>query len=309
MSNNLDRSIGALVGLAVGDALGTTLEFHQRDTYELLTDIVGGGPFQLNAGEWTDDTSMALCLGHSLLARYGFDAKDQLTRYCNWMNYGYMSSTGKCFDIGTTTKIALRDFLQHGTLINNHHFLDSGNGSLMRLAPITIFYNTKEMYSEDFVELLKYSELSSSTTHAHQIPVQSCVAFSIMLNRAIHGYDKVDIIDIDEPEKFGIFDENVKSTISLGNILSKTRNTIKSTGYVIDSLEAALWCFITTDSFKEAVLLAANLGDDADTVAAITGQIAGAYYGINEIPTEWVNIITDSKEIITLAENLYNWRN
>ena len=312
MIDNRDRAIGALVGLAVGDALGTPLEFHERDTYEHLTDMVGGGPFDLKPGEWTDDTSMALCLGTSLLARYGFDSNDQLTRYANWMNHGYMSSTGVCFDIGTTTRIAIREFLQNNTLEHNTHFMDAGNGSLMRLAPIPIFYNTKEMYSDAFVDLLRYAALSSTTTHANEVPVQSCVAFAIMLNRAIQGYDKIDIIDIMEdtdPEKFGITNETVQNTINLSNILSKTRDTIKSTGYVIDSLEAALWCFITTSSYKEAVLLAANLGDDADTVAAITGQLAGAYYGINGIPQEWVQRITHSEGIIDLAKNLYDWNN
>lgn len=309
MINNRDRAIGALVGLAVGDALGTVLEFHERDTYEHITDMVGGGPFDLKPGEWTDDTSMALCLGTSLLARYGFDSEDQLTRYANWMNYGYMSSTGVCFDIGTTTRIAIRGFLQNKTLEHNTHFLDAGNGSLMRLAPITIFYNTPEMYSDAFVDLIRYAALSSTTTHANEVPVQSCIAFAIMINRAIHGSDKLDIIEISEPEKFGITNDVVKSTIDIENYLWKERSEIKSTGYVIDSLEAALWCFAKTSSFQEAVLLAANLGDDADTVAAITGQLAGAFYGIENIPEEWVQKLTNSEGIISLAERLYDWNN
>lgn len=309
MIDNRERAIGALVGLAVGDALGTVLEFHERDTYEHITDMVGGGPFDLKPGEWTDDTSMALCLGTSMLARYGFDSNDQLTRYANWMNHGYMSSTGVCFDIGTTTRIAIRAFLTNGTLEHNTHFMDAGNGSLMRLAPIPIFYNTEEKYSDEFVDLLRYAALSSSTTHANEVPVQSCIAFSVMINRAIQGYDKLGIIDIQETEKFGITNETVKNTINIENYLWKVRDDIKSTGYVIDSLEAALWCFAKTSSFKEAVLLAANLGDDADTVAAITGQLAGAYYGIDAIPQEWVTKLTNYEGIVDLAKNLYDYRN
>jgi ADP-ribosyl-[dinitrogen reductase] hydrolase len=309
MSDNRERAIGALVGLAVGDTLGTPLEFHERDTYEHITDMIGGGPFDLKPGEWTDDTSMALCLGTSLLARYGFDSEDQLTRYSNWMTHGYMSSTGVCFDIGTTTRNAIRSFLKDKTLVHNEHFLDAGNGSLMRLAPIPIFYNTKEMYSDAFVDLIRYAALSSTTTHATETAVQSCVAFAIMMNRAIQGYDKFEILEILEPEKFGITNDVVKSTIDIENYFCKERSEIKSTGYVIDSLEAALWCFAKTASFQEAVLLAANLGDDADTVAAITGQLAGAYYGFDAIPKEWVQKITNSEGIVSLAERLYDWNN
>lgn len=307
--DNKNRAIGSLVGLAVGDALGSPLEFMERDTYEHITDMIGGGAFDLEPGQWTDDTSMALCLGTSLLASNGFDSEDQLTRYSNWMTNGYMSSTGVCFDIGNTTHIAIREFLKNKTLVHNTDFNSAGNGSLMRLAPIPIFYNTKEMYSDAFVDLIRYAAMSSATTHANEVPMQSCVAFSTMINRAINGYDKLDVIDIRNPEKFGITNELVQNAIDIESYLWKTRTEIKSTGYVIDSLEAALWCFSKTSSFKEAVLLAANLGDDADTVAAITGMLAGAFYSIHDIPEEWVHKLTNSEGIVSLAERLYDWNN
>lgn len=302
-----DKAKGCLLGLAIGDALGTTLEFHERDS-ATVTDIVGGGPFQLDPGQWTDDTSMALCLGYSLLENKGFNSQDQLDSYYSWYRTGYMSSTGCCFDIGTTTRNALNEFKKTGSLINNTHFFDAGNGSLMRLAPIPIFYCTEETVSEDFVNLIDYSALSSKTTHANEVPVQCCIAFSIMINRALNGYEKDDILKFNNEilSTFGVTDELVQNVVCY-DYIGRSRDTIKSTGYVIDSLEAALWAFTNTDSFEDAVLLAANLGDDADTVAAITGQLAGAYYGIDNIPEKWIKIITKSDQIIKLAEDLYNY--
>lgn len=317
--NELNRAKGCLIGLAVGDAVGTTLEFKERD-YDNITDMVGGGPFQLDPGQWTDDTSMALCLGYALLE--GHDVNDvhqsltwseaQLANYVDWYKNGYCSSNGHCFDIGGTTRIALQNFIRDGLLRNNDHFLDSGNGSLMRLAPIPIYYNTKRV--EELFTLVYAADLSSSTTHASELCRQSCIAFSVLLNRAINGRTHE---GDDSPKKEKLLDfpvqiwtplgvsNNLVLDIMNGSYQNKTRDQISSSGYVIDSLEAALWAFWNTDNFRDAILLAANLGNDADTVAAITGQIAGAFYGLDGIPDEWVQKITKKAEILKLAEDLY----
>lgn len=321
--NKLNRSKGCLMGLAVGDAVGTTLEFKERD-YENITDMVGGGPFQLEPGQWTDDTSMALCLGYALLDGHNVNnvsdslkwSEAQLNNYVDWYKNGYCSSNGYCFDIGGTTRIALQNFIRDGILRNNDHFLDSGNGSLMRLAPIPIYYNANNV--EEFTTLVYASDLSSSTTHASELCRQSCIAFSVLLNRAINGPVELDGIEPDVAKNKikllnfppalwdGLVTNNLVLDIMNGSYQNKTRDKISSSGYVIDSLEAALWCFWKTDNFRDAILLAANLGDDADTVAAITGQIAGAFYGLDGIPDEWVQKITDKDEILQLAEDLHN---
>jgi len=308
MIDKENRAIGSLVGLAVGDALGTTLEFMPRDTYPVLTDMIGGGAFDLKPGQWTDDTSLALCLGESLNFIQGFDPYDQLSRYYNWLHYGYKSSTGTCFDVGHSTHCAIADFKRHGTILHNPELNSAGNGSLMRLAPIPIFYCTEEKYSHEFADLLKFTRLSSATTHAGELAVESCVAYSIMINRAILGYDYMDVVRMtpESANSFGITNRRVKQAVNPAYYMPKERDEIKSTGYVIDSIEAALWCFSKTTNFEDAVLLAANLGDDADTVAAITGQLAGAYYGLDGIPQKWIDTITDSDEIIELATKLYN---
>lgn len=320
--NELNRAKGCLMGLAVGDAVGTTLEFKERD-YENITDMVGGGPFQLDPGQWTDDTSMALCLGYALLEDHDINdvrqsltwSEAQLANYVDWYKNGYCSSNGHCFDIGGTTRIALQNFIRDGLLRNNDHFLDSGNGSLMRLAPIPIYYNAKSV--EDFTTLVYAADLSSSTTHASELCRQSCIAFSVLLNRAINGPIEMDGIEPDmlankiKLLKFApalwenMVTNNLVLDIMNGSYQNKTRDQISSSGYVIDSLEAALWAFWNTDNFRDAILLAANLGDDADTVAAITGQIAGAFYGLDGIPDDWVQKIAKKDKILKLAEVLY----
>ena len=318
MTDKLNRSIGCLMGLAVGDAVGTTLEFKERD-YKNITDMVGGGPFQLDPGQWTDDTSMALCLGYALLEGHDINSitesikwsEAQLVNYVDWYRNGYCSSNGHCFDIGGTTRNALLNYIRDGVLRNNDHFLDSGNGSLMRLAPIPIYYNTNN--AEELFTLVYAADLSSSTTHASELCRQSCIAFSVLLNRTINGStsegypNKANLLDFPAQvwKTFGV-SSNLVLDIMKGSYQNKTRDEISSSGYVIDSLEAALWSFWNTDNFRDAILLAANLGDDADTVAAITGQIAGAFYGLDGIPDDWVQKIAKKDSILKLAEDLYN---
>lgn len=319
----LNRAKGSLIGLAVGDAVGTTLEFKVRDVKN-ITDMVGGGPFNLDVGQWTDDTSMALCLGYALLQNHNVNdivdsikwSQVQLDNYVKWYMNGYCSSNGYCFDIGSTTQSALRAYMKDGVIRNNDHFLDSGNGSLMRLAPIALYYNAKKV--EEFTTLVYAADLSSTTTHASTLCRESCVAFAVLLNRAINGSIEIDGIEPDIQAnktkllKFspalwdGLVSEKLVLDVLNGSYKNKTREQISSSGYVIDSLEAALWAFWNTDNFRDAILLAANLGNDADTVAAITGQIAGAFYGLDCIPDEWVLKITATDEIQQLAEALYN---
>lgn len=291
-----DRSHGCLLGLAVGDAVGTTLEFKQRDTYAHLTDMVGGGPFSLPVGAWTDDTSMALCLASSLLDSNGFNPVDQMQRYQRWRYQGYLSSTGECFDIGGTVANALDRFAKTGEPHSGASSADSaGNGSLMRLAPVVQFY------FPDKEKVWQYARASSSTTHGAAECLDACSIFAELLFRAIEGADKssvLDLVDIDDGSEY-------TNRIAKMKFKDASREQIKGSGYVMESLEAALWCFYKTDSFKDAVLLAANLGDDADTTAAICGQIAGAHYGVHAIPAAWLDKLVMKEKIFAISEKLF----
>lgn len=277
----MQRAAGALLGLAVCDALGAPLEFKKRDTYEHIKGMVGGGHFNLKAGTYTDDTAMALCLAASLVECDGFDADDQMKRYVRWYLEGYMSATGQAIGMGKATWRALRHFIdtgEHSVPIGK--FQADGNGSLMRLAPIAIFY------ADDMESAIKYAGLSSRTTHNSQEAEDACKYFVSLLVGAINGYGKHEILDPvywSGPE----LHPNIKN-VSQGSYAALTRSQIKSTGYVVDTLEAALWAFSNTTTFKDGALLAVNLGGDADTIGAVYGQIAGAYYGEVAIPSDWV---------------------
>ncbi|MEA9711634.1 ADP-ribosylglycohydrolase family protein [Xanthomonas campestris] len=293
------RFRGCLLGLAVGDALGTTLEFCAPGSFTPIDDMHGGGPFALRAGQWTDDTSMALCLAHSLLYRQGFDAADQMNRYCNWYQHGYLSSTGTCFDIGGTVRQALERYLDGGPAFSGSDDPRSaGNGSLMRLAPVAMFYAQRpEQLGERAAD-------SSRTTHAAPEALDACRLFAFQLRAALLGSGR------DEVLRPAALPSQSLVTPAIGALLvrvhaSVARAQIRGTGYVVDALSAALWCFATTDTFADAVLRAANLGDDADTTAAICGQLAGAFYGIDGIPAAWRERVQDAAEIIALADRLY----
>lgn len=284
-----------LIGLAIGDAVGTTVEFKPRGSFPLMTDMVGGGVFNLDAGQWTDDTSMALCLGQSLLEK-GFDLKDQMERYCQWMQNGYMSVNGHCFDIGNTITSALHLYLRTGEVYAGSTAVNSaGNGSIMRLAPVVILY-------WDDPNLLHYARDSSRTTHGCVESVEATALFSSILRNALLGKSKDEVI----LEHDFVADAPRIADLQTLDFLTKTEDEIFGIGYVASALEAALWCFYHTDSYKSAILKAANLGEDADTTAAICGQIAGAYYGLDAIPQEWKDKLYWNQKISLIAELLFD---
>lgn len=298
-----DRAIGALLGLAVGDALGTTLEFAIRDSQPEVRDVVGGGPFDLLPGQWTDDTSMALCLATSLAETGRFDPRDQLDRYLRWWRQGYLSSTGVCFDIGNQTRNALLAYDASGEpyrAVTGGR--NDGNGSLMRLAPIPIAY-------ADDADLAATAGVDSSrTTHPSRECVDACAAVSRLMVAAIGGMAKADLIAHTAHLATTVQAPAIAQVLS-GSYLRKTREEISSSGYVVHSLEAALWAFARTDSFEEGAILAVNLGDDADTVGAIYGQIAGAHYGRSGIPARWREVVYQRAMIEDLAVALLAPRN
>lgn len=292
----VDKYRGALLGLAAGDAVGTTVEFSPRGSFPKVTDMVGGGPFELEPGQWTDDTSMALCLATSLVERGGFDARDQMNRYLDWSRSGYLSSNGRCFDIGMTVSESLSRYERTqdpyaGSTAEN----TAGNGCLMRLAPAVLFF------FPDTGAVIHNARESSRTTHGATMCLDACALFANMLHLALQGEAKEQIL-------FGT--SNAPSvcadlaSVANGAYRNKNEHDIRGSGFVVDSLEAALWCFWNNSSFEACVLNAANLGDDADTTAAICGQIAGAYYGETAIPPNWLERLTMCADIRKLADRL-----
>ena len=299
-----DRFRGCLLGLAAGDALGTTLEFRPPGTFERINDMVGGGPFDLKPGQWTDDTSMALCLGESLIESGGFDATDQMERYVRWRDEGYLSSKAYCFDIGITTDEALSRFRNTGDPYSGSTNEDTaGNGSLMRLAPVPMYF------AGDPAEAIAKSAESSRTTHGAREAVDACRYFGGLLVGALSGVDRETLLSSGFCPVDGLWDEcplaDRVAAIADGSFKGRTRCQVKGSGYVVKTLEAVLWAFYTTDSFEEGALRVVNLGDDADTTGAIYGQIAGAHYGAEAIPPEWRRRLAMRARIIEMADRLY----
>ncbi|HVE53801.1 MAG TPA: ADP-ribosylglycohydrolase family protein [Ramlibacter sp.] len=291
-----ERYRGCLLGLACGDAVGTAVEFRSRGSFAPVADMVGGGPFSLPPGKWTDDTSMALCLAESLLNKGGFDARDQMGRYLNWWQWGYLSSTGDCFDIGMTVRGALATFQVTGNAFaGSTDPQAAGNGSLMRLAPVALFYHPR------LPEVIEFSAQSSRTTHAAPEAVECCVLLGLALAGALDGKTKASLQGLQGAE----FRQPKVAALASGEFLAKSSDEIAGSGYCVASLEAALWCFHRTDTFEAAVLAATNLGDDADTTAAITGQLAGAHYGVGGIPARWLERLHMRRDIEQMAEALF----
>jgi ADP-ribosylglycohydrolase len=303
MLSRLDRTLGSLLGLASGDALGTTLEFKRPGTFQPIDDMIGGGPFRLQPGEWTDDTSMALCLAESLIAA-GFDPADQLRRYVRWYREGYHSSIGRCFDIGMTIREALHGFERHGDATRSgvSHHRSAGNGSIMRLAPVPL------RYSHDPATAMDFAAASSRTTHAHVEALDACRYLAGLIVGALEGRDKRELLATRFSPDAQAWTRSPLvppiDTVAAGSFHRRQPPEICGTGYVAMSLEAALWAFATTKTFEEGALAAVNLGDDADTTGAVYGQLAGAYYGVEAIPSRWRKKLAHRETIESMARRL-----
>ena len=290
-----DRARGCLLGLAVGDAVGTAVEFKARDSFSDLTDMVGGGPFNLAPGQWTDDTTMALCLAESLIAEGSIDQIDLMERFQRWVEQGENSVTGACFDVGVTTRAAIARFAAGGSAAaGSVDGATAGNASLVRLSPLAIFA-VGDRESAEFMAIKQ-----SRTTHGAKECLDACKLFVSILIDALTGADANAAV---RPRVMSLSPKLL--FINAGEWREKSRAEILSSGYVVHTLEAAVWAVGTTDNFRDAVLKAANLGDDADSVAAVAGQLAGAVYGASAIPAEWLAKLAWREKIEGLADRLF----
>lgn len=277
--NTQSRAQACLLGLAIGDALGAPVEFQEPDEFEPITDYRHSYVWNIPPGYWTDDTSMAICLAESIIARNTVDPKDLLERFSRWYQLGENSSMGVCFDIGNTTRTNIEAFLKNGTTQapDIHH--QSGNGGIMRLAPVAIrwWHNT--------TCAAHMAVLQSQTTHGSAECVSCAQDLAQILTRAMQG----------EPVL-----AELKALMAC-----VPASHISNSGRARDTLLAAKWCVGTTDSFESAVRKAVNLGGDADTIGAVTGQIAGACYGMESIPEHWLSGLLHKDRLTHLAHQLY----
>jgi len=288
--------------------LGAPVEFEARGSFPPITGYRGGGPFNLKPGDWTDDTSLALCLAESLVERRGFDPRDQAERYVRWWREGHMSCTGNCFDIGNTTKWSLQRFLDTGEPYSGPTDpVKATNGGLMRLAPVPLFYHAHP------AEAVEFSGFSSKTTHGAPAAVDSCRYLGALLVGALRGEDKETILSARYEPVEGIWAKkplvSEVDAVARGSYKPAPPPKIRAEGLAVKTLESALWAFNETESFEEGCLLAVNLGDDSDTVGAVYGQLAGAYYGVRDIPEKWVKGLSKVEVIENMAKALFTVSN
>lgn len=286
------RARGAMLGLAIGDALGAIIEFKPPGSFEPVTGYRASETWDIPAGAYTDDTSQALCLAQSLL-ECGFDTDDQLRRYVDWWTRGYMSSTGECFDIGSGTRHALTRWIEDPQWQPDERYLRAGGaGAISRLAPLVIWAAGRE-------ELPEFAHRSADTTHGAPEARSATVDFALLLEHALS--EPADT----EPQalKQRLLDPKLMPLLSDG-YLDRVAADFHDNGYILSCLESALWALATTEDFESGMLAAVNLGRDADTRAAVYGQLAGAIYGVESIPPEWRAGLIDADLIEDTAVQL-----
>ncbi len=289
-----DKFVGAFLGLIVGDALGAPYEGMQRGEFQFNGELKRVGPDNIKAGQWTDDSSMALCLAESLIDD-GFNLKSQLNKYAEWFEHGHLSSKERAFKIGRNTSLAITDFIKKSTLPPEREYA-AGNGSLMRLAPVPLYF------CNDFDKAVYYAKMSSLSTHNNIMAADSCKFLGAFIYHALKNKSKEYLLE-SSFKKLDL-DKRVLDKVK-GNYKFKEKKDIISDAFVLNTLEASLWSFYQTDNFAAAIKKAINLGGDTDTVAAVTGQMAGAFYGRKEILNKWINNLVKKKMIIQIITKLY----
>ena len=277
--NTKSRAVASFLGLAIGDALGAPVEFKEPGEFEPVTGYRHSHVWNIPPGYWTDDTSMAICLAECIIERNTVDPKDLLERFGRWYTQGENSSTGRCFDIGNTTRTNIEAYLKKGQTVSPNLHYQSGNGGIMRLSPVAI------RWWHNISWAAQMAEVQSVTTHGSLECVVCARELTEWLVKAING-------------------DQVHAQLNASLALLPAAS-ISNSGRAQDTLLAAKWCVATTDSLESAVLKAVNLGGDADTIGAVTGQLAGAVYGVESIPSTWMRDLHDVARLTDLDEQLY----
>jgi len=298
-----------LFGVAIGDALGVPVEFQSRDGRRLMpvTEMTGNGTYNEPAGTWSDDSALTFCLAESIAE--GLDLKKAASLFVAWLHMDYWTATGHVFDVGHTTRRAIGEMTigLRPELAGGFEESDNGNGSLMRILPLVF-----ELQGKPVAERYELTRKVSSMTHGHIRAVIACFCYLEYALQLLAGHDKweayrnmqvlvtahLEQLEIN-PKEVQLFDRILK-----GDISQVEEPGIRSGGYVMNTIEASLWCLLTTDDYAAAVLKAVNLGDDTDTTGAVTGGLAGLYYGFETIPAPWVQLLKRNNDIDNLCQRV-----
>ncbi len=300
----------AIWGFIVGDALGVPYEFTDRETMKAFpaTGMIGYGTHHQPAGTWSDDSSLMLCVLENLIHQGG--PRDLADSFVNWYTKGYMTAHGEVFDIGHTTRNAIDNLIAEVKphLSGGNRVYSAGNGSLMRCLPYA--------FKEDISKSINSMIIENKITHRSHLCHLCCIFYVWFVKELLDGGDKLSAmkyaiacikfrwnISDDEEESTHLGWGNFKKLFAKG-FSSLPESEIQSTGYVLSTLEAVIWCFLNTDNYKDAVLKAVNLGGDTDTIAALTGGVAGLYYGYNSIQEEWISAVANPSIIISVLNKI-----
>lgn len=287
----MSKVYDGIMGLVVSDALGVPVEFKERDTYH-VTDMIGYGTHFQPPGTWSDDSSMTLATLDSIGQKGEINPTGIMWNFIYWYFEHEYTPNGLVFDIGNTTRIALERFDRNTPIENcgGRTAMDNGNGSLMRILPLAFVDHT----DQDIVNV-------SSLTHAHPVSLAACIIYVEIAKNLMKGV----------PIDVAVYAASIRTGLSeygrLKNVDKLSRDEIKSTGYVVDTLEAALWCLYHSESYSDCVLKAVNLGGDTDTIAAVAGGLAGLLYGVGGekgIPERWIEQIPRREWIADLCEKV-----
>lgn len=301
-----ERILGGLLGVVIGDALGLPVQFSSRENLQTkpVAEMIGYGAFNLPPGSWSDDSSLTLCSAESLIEK-GFNPADMGQKFVRWYKEGYWTPSGQSFDIGNTTMIAMENLIKgiEPLKAGPGNEWDNGNGSLMRILPAALYFS----YESEEDRFKKIASISA-ITHSHPRCLLACCFYSLMAQELLRGSEPMMAYENMREQAQNIFVYSEWSgelkhfyRILNGSLPHLPKDMIKSSGYVIDTLEAALWCLLNSNDFKHTLLSAVNLGDDTDTVGAVAGGLAGIYYGFTQIPQSWVNKLIRLEDITVLA--------
>lgn len=300
-------TIDSVFGFAIADAVGVPAEFKSRQSLKMnpITDMVGYGSHHMPEGTWSDDSSMTIATMDSINECQEIDYSDIMKKFCEWERNSKYTATGVFFDIGISTSSALHRFMsgQKPTECGGKSIRDNGNGSLMRILPIVLYANSKNLSYEEEVALI--NEMSS-LTHGHEISQLGCKIYSDYVKGLLNGSSKNECLEnlqmIDYSQYYSPESINYYKRIFDGSIANLPEDAIKSSGFVVDTLEASIWCTHNSQNYEEAVLKAVNLGDDTDTVGAITGSINGLIYGYENIPKYWRENLKSKEYLLKVCD-------
>lgn len=289
----IEKMKAGIIGFAIGDALGVPVEFLNRNLLQNnpVRDMIGYGSHKVPKGTWSDDTSLMLATMDSIKEIGDIDFDDIMYKFTEWVDYAKYTATGELFDIGISTSKAISKFKYGEKAVNcgMKNINENGNGSLMRILPFVYYLKFFDFLEEKRTLLINQA---SSLTHAHEISQLGCKIYTDYLTLLLDGVDKIEALDLLKTIDYNKYysKDSIKEyeRILKGDLKNLSINQIRSTGYVVDSLEASLWCTVTNNNYENAVITAVNLGNDTDTIGAITGSINGIIYGKANIPERWL---------------------